>query len=314
MDKPVTCQICKLEFPDDTRLHKHIRKHKLTKIEYYLQCFPRYDKYDGQFIKFRNKDQYLHADFNSRENLKKWLEVSEISTVRAYCKNLLTIRKDKKGLIWTPSQTELRTTLMPPVQFYNQIFENYYLLCEELGFQNRFRHDVNSLDYLESSAPFKILIDNREQHELQFSQSQSEWATLNFGDYTCSDISLTCNLHIERKSAPDFVGTFSGGYDRFCREMDRCVAAGAYMVVLVEETLANCMRFNYLPDVFRKTRVNPEFIFYNVRELTQIYAKHIQFLFVDGRAKAAQAIERLFRCACSYKDVDLQLLYDTGEL
>jgi hypothetical protein len=313
MDK-IICQGCQLEFPDEPALHRHIRKHKLKVEQYYPFYWPRYDKFSGEPIKFRNKEQYFVTDFNSRINLQKWLDKTPKDTVRAYTRNLLITRKEKKNLVWTPSQVELRTLMVPPLRFYDEVFGNYYKLCEELGFKNRFDVDARILADSDSPNPLRILVDNREQRPLEFPSAETEWATIKFGDYACVDDSVTCGCHIERKSASDFVGTFSGGYERFCREMDRCVAANAYMVVLVEETLYNCLRFNYLPDVYaKKTRVQPEFIFRNVRDLIQKY-ENIQFLFVNGRQEAARIIERLFRSQCTYKMIDLQACYDWGNL
>jgi hypothetical protein len=62
-----------------------------------------------------------------------------------------------------------------------------------------------------------------------------------------------------------------------------------------------------------KRKANPEFIFHNVRDIIQKYP-NVQFLFVNGRKKAAEIVEKIFESQCSYKDVDLQLLYDMGAL
>jgi hypothetical protein len=313
MDK-VTCKSCNEEFANDAALHRHIRKHKLHIPEYYQNYWPRYDKFDGKLIEFRNKEQYFSTDFNDRNNLRGWIQVTDQSVVRAYARAKLETRKDKKGLIYTPSQVELRTTMLPPITSYDRLFGNYYELCAELGLKNRFHVTNRILDTANPIREFQILVDNREQRPLSFTHNQTEWATIKFGDYACSDSAYSCDCHIERKSAPDFVGTYSGGYDRFCREMDRCVEAKSYMVVLVEETLYRMLRFNYMEEAFvSKTRVNPEFIFHNIRKLIQTY-ENLQFLFVEGREEAARIIKRIFNSNCSYKNVDLQLLYDTGAI
>ena len=41
---------------------------------------------------------------------------------------------------------------------------------------------------------------------------------------------------------------------------------------------------------------------------------HIQFLFVHGRKKASEIIEKIFTCGCLYKKIDLQLAYDSNVL
>jgi len=103
----------------------------------------------------------------------------------------------------------------------------------------------------------------------------------------------------------------SGGIERFKNEIERARDADAYLVVLVEESFANCLSFNYLPHVYKKnTKATPEYIFRNVRDLIQEYP-HIQFLFVHGRKKASEIVEKIFTCGCLYKKMDLQLAYDS---
>ncbi len=157
-----------------------------------------------------------------------------------------------------------------------------------------------------------IYIDNREQSPLDDFNQSPEFRTLNFGDYT-SDKHEN-KLHIERKGPNDFIGTFSGGFERFCKEVERAAAANAYLIVLVEESLVNCLDFKNHPHFFHKdVKVTPDFIFRNVRDLIQKYS-NLQFLFVKNRLKAAKTIEKLFESGESYKEVDLQYLYDIGQL
>ena len=115
---------------------------------------------------------------------------------------------------------------------------------------------------------------------------------------------------MERKSVNDLIGTLSGGYERFLRELVRAKEANAYLIILVEESFSNCMSFNYLPHVFQKgTKVTPEYLFHNVREIIQNH-EHLQFLFVDGRKEASRVVEKIFSCGHIYKKVDLQYAYD----
>ena len=126
----VKCAICNKEFENDRKLHAHLKAHKMRMAEYYQTQYPRYDKYDGKIIKFKNKVQYFESDFNSRTNLRMWLKNSTIEEAKQYCKEILESRKNKKDLIYSPSQVELRTLMFPPIQYYNKIFGDYYKLCE----------------------------------------------------------------------------------------------------------------------------------------------------------------------------------------
>ena len=136
----VKCAVCGKEFESDRKLHAHLKAHKLRMVEYYQKYFPRYDKHDNKIIKFKNKKQYFSTDFNSRENLRNWLKSSDEETVKNYCEDLLTKRKEEKSLVYSPTQVELRTLLFPPIQFYHKKFGNYYKLCESIGYQNRFEN------------------------------------------------------------------------------------------------------------------------------------------------------------------------------
>ena len=311
----VNCNVCQKEFAGDRQLHAHIKAHDMRVVEYYQSQFPRYDKYDEQIIKFKNKDQYLSSDFNSRTNLKKWLKSVTIPEAQAYCKEALLKRKEKKSLVYSPSQVEMRTVLMPPIHYYNEIFEDYYSLCEELGFTNKFQNCDNIVYGSAYGDPeCKIYIDTREKMPLKFKDTPTEIRTLKFGDYVFSDEDASCKCYIERKSVSDFIGTLSGGYDRFRREIDRAGEAGSYLVVLVEESLSNCMGFNFLPHVFKKgTKVTPEYVFHNVRTLIQDYP-FVQFLFVKGRVEAADIVKKIFTSGCVFNKADLQLAYDTKVL
>lgn len=305
------CLACQKTFETEAGLHKHIKVHKLLLAEYYQKYLPRYDKWDNSIIKFRNKDQYFATDFNDRENLRQWVNSGDRSTVRAYCKALLEIRREKKGLVWTPSQVELRTTMLPPIQTYHSLFGDYYALCDELGFKLRFQKNATIEGGYAPSQAYTIYVDTREQKPFLFEGLSSERRALKFGDYASSADNL---LAIERKSPQDFCGTFSGGLDRFRRELDRAKAAGAYLIVLVEDSLNRMLRFNYQPYVYHKNvRINPEYIFFNVRDIIQDY-ENVQFLFVENRDVAESMVSRLFNSAGSYKHVDLQLFYDTGQL
>lgn len=302
-----TCRICNKEFETESSLHKHLKAHKLLLPEYYRKYMPKFDKFNGQPIEFKNKEQYLNCDFNSRDNLRNWFKKTDRITARAYAKMVLELRIDRKKLVWTPTQVELRSAMMPPIQCYNELFGNYYELCGEMGLKNKFDYNTE-LEFVRTD--YKILVDNREQLPLDF-KHETEWATLKVGDYACN---IDYGCFIERKSAPDLLGTLSGGYERFSRELDRATASKSYLVVLVEESLNNCLHFDTLPNVYHKgSKITPEFIFHNIRETIQKYP-NMQFLFVDSRNKASEIIEKIFDSGAACKNIDLQFYLDTRKL
>jgi len=309
----VKCEVCNLEFETDKQLHAHLKKHSLRVVEYYQKYFPRHDLYDKKIIRFKNKDQYFRDDFNTITNLKKWLKDKPIEESKAYCQNILTKRKHNKGIEYSPTQVELRTVLSPPIQYYNEIFFDYYGLCEKIGFKNKYQNPTKIIDGSEyNKDEYKILIDTREQKPLKF-ERETVSQKLDYGDYAFSHPKHSCDCHIERKSLSDFISTISGGYERFIKEIERAKDNDAYLVVLVEETLTNALSFQYLPHISKKIRATPEFIFHRVRDLIQEYP-NIQFLFVNGRKESSRMVELIFTCGCLYKNIDLQLAYDTKAL
>lgn len=307
----VKCAACNLEFETDKQLHGHLKVHGMRIAEYYQKHFPRYDLHSREIIKFSDKEKYFAKDFNSRTNLRLWLKNQTPEKAKEYCINFLKKRKEQKGLVYAPAQVELRSTLSPPIQFYEDLFGvgGYYQLCAQLGLKNKYDIFSEVTPDPEYDKPeYNIVVDTREQKPLKFTRN-IEVKTLKFGDYAFSNSSGTKNCYIERKSLPDLIGTLSGGYERFQEEIRRARDASAELIILVEDTLTNSLSFNYLPHISKKIRVNPDYVFHRVRSLTQEHP-HIQFLFVGGRREASRVVEKIFTSSNAYGKMDLQLAYD----
>ena len=318
MKSRTNCKICEKTFDSDRQLHSHLKAHKIRMVEYYQKHFSRYDKHTGKIIKFKNKEQYFSSDFNDRGSLKKWLSEVDEKEAQEYCTKLLIDRKNKKNLKYPPTEIELRTTMMPPIHYYNKLFGNYYELCKNLDFEYRYitpdkEMFSKKIDYrMLESRGISIHVDTREQKPYKLNLPITV-TTLKYGDYTLSDSELCSDLHIERKSLADFIGTLSGGYTRFKNEIERALEANSNLVILVEDTLDHCLAFKKLPYVSKRIKATPEFIFHNVRELIQEYP-HIQFLFVNGKVEAARVAELLLLTQVNHVSVDLQNAYDIGIL
>jgi ERCC4-type nuclease len=314
----VKCAVCGKEFETDRQLHAHLKAHKLRMVEYYQKYFPRYDKYDNKIIKFKNKEQYFESDFNSRTNLRMWLKNSTNQEVKDYCKDILIKRKEKKNLTYTPCQAELRSLVFPPIQYYNQIFGDYYKLCSELGFKNKHKNCGEITVASEWQNPeYEILIDTREQRPLKFKRNV-KLMKLDYGDYAFSSSEASCKAFIERKAVGDFLATISGGYERFEREIKRSIEDDANLIIIIEQKLSSVLYFNHQRKghggrVYSKVKATPEFIFHRVRSMSQKFPT-IQFLFVDGKRESARVIEKIFTSGCVHKKIDLQLAYDEGKL
>ncbi len=301
----VKCKICSQEFDSDKHFHSHLKSHKLRMVEYYQKYEPRYDLLTGELINFKNKDYYFSNDFNNKINLKKWLKAQPMEKRQEYLCNLLKHRKEKHSLAYAPSEVELRSITSPAIPFYQEVLGNYYSYCSSIGLKQKYEYPDSLLKYEEKSG-FRIFIDTREQKPLVIDYP-TESKGLKFGDYALSD--PTCKCYIERKSITDFIGTLSGGYERFCREIERALAAEASLVVLIERPIQECLSFQHLNYVSKKIKVTPEFVFHNVREIIQKYPS-VQFLFVDGREECVRVMKRIFFSNGEFKKYDLQLMYD----
>jgi hypothetical protein len=305
----VICKVDGKEFKDEKSLHLALRGYGLNKEKYYHAYYPKKDLLTGETINFKTKDQYLNSDFNDKNNMKKWLKEQPLDQAQEYCRNLLIKRKKDKNLIYSPSQIELRTIMSPSIVFYNKIFRDYYDVCSSIGLENKFIHPCNITNQFNNKLNKKdtIYVDTREQSWLKF-DIPFEIKTLSFGDYACSNDN--CGCYIERKSLSDFISTLSvKNFDRFKNEIDKAQKNNSYLIVIVEEKLANALSFQYLPHISKKIKATPEYIFHNVRSLIQEYS-NLQFLFVDGREEMKRTIESIFASKCFYSKVDLQLAYD----
>ena len=104
----VKCAVCGKSLKPRGSLHGHLKAHKLRMAEYYQKYFPRKDKYSGELIKFKSKEYYFDRDFNSRENLDYGSKNQDENVAAEYCKKILENRKDKKDILNSPTQIELK--------------------------------------------------------------------------------------------------------------------------------------------------------------------------------------------------------------
>lgn len=307
----IICKICNQSFENDNLLLKHLRSHKITQAEYFQTHFPRRDKISGDIIKFKNKDYYFNTDFNDKRNLKKWFDSVSPEESKNYIIALFKERKERKNLIYSPSQAELRTLMFPGIKYINDNLGDYFKFCADLGFKNRFSQ-YELMDKPINISRRKIFVDTREKTPLVFKLKTISEA-LKFGDYALKDGSGKHDCYIERKSLGDFYGTLSMGYDRFCREIDRSVEANAYLIVIIESDINSVYAYPHLPHLRGKIKISPEFILHNMRTIAQKY-ENLQFLFVENRKESSRVIEKLFASEDEYRKVDLQYSYDIKKL
>jgi hypothetical protein len=303
MDK--ICKICNQSFTERSHFWK---SHKIKEQDYYEKYYPKFDLFDKTKINFKSSEQYALADFNIKNNLKKYIEsISKEESFR-YLANWLAKRQSSKETTVAPSQFEIKSLHFPSIRF----IENFYgagtykemcrcandLLC---------RYDYEGIKI--ENKDLKFIIDTREQRIIDLPNFQVQ--KLDYGDYSIVDNKF--GVFVERKSLVDFIGTLSQGYERFKRELEKCHDDLHYMVIIIEEKYSDLQSFNYLPHC-RRIKASPDFIMHRAKELLRIFP-YIQMLAVDGRKEFSRVIPKIFNLkGDSIRTTDLQFYYDGGIL
>lgn len=299
------CKIC----GKNADLDSHFWRTHRTKIaDYFHKYEPRYDKLTGDIIKFKSRDFYLNSSFNDKKNLKIWLNQVTKADAQKYIEDSLTTRKLKKGLIYSPTQIELRSLPLPGIKWIIENIGDYYDFCSKLGLLKRFSQYSLDKKMFKDISKKVIFADKREQKPLEFNLT-TRHRSMSFGDYRC----VHSDVFIERKSLADLFSTMGYDYERFEREVQRAKEADSYLVVLVEEPFDNIYEYPYRSQVRNRIKISSEVPLFHIRDLIQRYT-NLQFLFVKDRNESSRVIELIFSAGEQVKKVDLQYLWDTNQL
>jgi len=303
------CKIDNSKHESLNSLHRYLCKFKIKVADYYEEYYPRYDLGTEEKISYKSYDQYFNQDFLNRNTLKKFIK-NKPEDAKKWAIDWLKKRKDKKKSIYPYSQVELKSLVCPTMNFYDFI-GGYYGICEELGFTKKFGDE--ELKFKKLPKDTVIITDTREQKPLKFPYKTKK-GTVNCGDYAI-DGEKNKNIYIERKSLNDFIGTLSlKNLDRFDRELERAKNQDFYIVMVVEQSLSKSLSFNYIPHIKRYTKISPDHIFKNLRDLMDKYALNFQVLFVESRVEAVEKIIKIFELGDQVKSVDLQYRYEKGDI
>ena len=293
---------------DLVALHKYLRfKLKMKQEEYYLQYHPRACKATGQPIPFKDYHQYFETDFISAEAMKSWFKSAPRPEVVEYASRLVKDRVTSKELSFAMGDTELQSLGWPRARFFEGLPE-YPARCSEWGLKRRFDYGVSPAP---SSAAKPLIIDTREQDYLAFGRTATVRTKLEYGDYAFQSDQTVA---VERKSLADLIGTLIGGYDRFVREIERCREVGGYLVVLCETDIHSALTFDQIPKIRAHTKVSPQVVFHNIRELSQTYGDAVQFAFCEDRLHMTRVIAATLNWGDAVRRLDLQHLINEGVL
>jgi len=313
----LTCAIDGAEFNNREDLHKHLRKLKVRQEDYYTKYFPRKDLGTGEVIPFRSVEQYLSAEFLSKDSLKIWIKKNPILG-KEWSLKWLEERKVEKNLTFPPCQAELRSLICPNRPFY-EFVGGYNYICRDLGYKIRYNEKWEDKELPKGAI---LIEDTREQKPLNIPGVPTISQKVNTGDYALK-YPFDEGVYIERKSLADLIGTMSdraierkGGedsnYQRFRREVERAGELGHYIVMLVEESYDNALHYNELPK-YKFSKILPAHTFKQIRDLLHDF-DNFQILFVNGREEASKAVVKLLAAGNSLRNIDLQYEYDCKRL
>lgn len=306
----VLCVECNKEFVDDTNLHRHLRSHGLVKEGYYNKYFPKYDLLTKELLEFRSKEYYFNNWFSNRGHCLEYIKELPANEKFDFICSLFKHRKEVKGILYLPSQVELRSSILPSVAFLNKLGFDYNSIGEHAELINKYNYHAKGIKF--HREPLEFIQDTREQRPLHFSsQCNRIISALSFGDYTCK--SHFNNVFIERKAPMDFIATFSKQVERFERELDRATQINANVFVLCEMDLMDMLAFDHIDFIYKRTKIPPEYVFHNVKKLIQKYP-NLQFGFCKGRKHMTDVIEKIYSCEENIVQYDIQFLIDMGVL
>ncbi len=324
----IVCQIDQTEHESIDALHAYVKTaYHLSQKSYWTSYAPRKDLHTGEPIVFKDVEQYLSTDFSNKNNLKAWLKAQSRETGLAWAKEWLRKRKESKGLVYAPSQAELRTLCTPTMPFFNSVAADeggYYGVTRAMGFKDRYKKPARIL--VEYYSDPTIIQDTREQAAIKLNLP-TQIETLDVGDYALAT-PWDEGIRIERKSLSDFCGTLSGrkqiregktkdtewnNLERFDRELARAVEKGLYVVMMVESPLNHVYAIRNLPQT-KWVKASSEYLLHNLRDLLVKYPLSFQVVFVDGRREMADKMVKILQLGKTVKEIDLQFALEEGLL
>ena len=299
------CKICDKEYKDRKALHLHLRFEEKMRLEkYYHTYYPRKDLYDLSPIIYKDADQYLEDEFNSRENMISYLK-GTVSDKEKFIVESFEKRRNKKQLSFAPSTVECRSCNLPSPALVEYSGSDYNKLCSQAGLICKYQY--NSDPNIPVRKNYKIFRDNREQIPLEFSHETMS-TTLSFGDYALVEDERFNNIFVELKRAPDLIQSTTRNKKRLIAEFARAKELGAYAVVVCDTPLNVMLKIEEIPQFRKFTKVTSSYLFHEIRELCQEF-ENIQFVFCP-HARLSDFVHKILLLGEQVKNCDLQYLVD----
>lgn len=294
------CLTCGKEFKTERGLHLHTKAHGGMET-YYHTHFPRKDYYDGIFIEFKNKKQYLSSFFNSTVNRKRFYkqDSKNISLQKEVLLKEFKCLMEKKGFDFLPSENFLYLSKFAKLSLFKRLFGSVESFCQKARVSRKLPDKLPEDFWTKDSFDeMEVFVDTREQSPFYFKNSLVN--KLDFGDYTSP--SHYTKTFVERKSVMDFVSSFGAGFERLQKEIDRAKDFNSYIVIVVEGSISDA----YKQSRRLKKGPNLDFAFSNVRKLLIENADNCQIVFCKNREEAQDLTSRVLFFGNEIKNCDLQ--------
>lgn len=281
----MVCLECQKYFSTERSLHAHLKSHSMYLADYYTKHFPRKDLWTGQQIEFKCKDEYFSTYFTQRSHLLKWLDKKN-SGQSLLMLDMLEKRVQDKELKFAPNEIELFFANLPPIDAYKKAFGSYSSATKSCGVKPMFSKQW-SKRWAQDFSHKKIYVDSREQQPLKF--KNQETLKLDIGDYAVSGEDFAYTF-VDRKSFGDWASTLVGAnFDRFKREVERCVSQNSFLWVVVETDLENIHQTNSA--CHHKHKLS--YVAHQMRLLQHEFRGNLQFYFSGGRKQSQDIIPKL---------------------
>ena len=263
------CKICNKEFPSDNSLHKHLKNHGITMPEYYVTYYARKNLLTKELLPFKNKEEYFFKDFDNVDQMNIWCSAIEEQELKKYITLKLRQRTEKKQLLFGPTYIGLKLSNLPDIKFYKKCYGSYSSACSEIGLDIFLSKNLPKNFWEEVIPDMKIFIDTREQKPLKF--KNSEKMKLDVGDYTSSGEYYDYTF-VDRKSEGDFKSTFTTGFNRFRKEMQRAKDHDSFMFIVCETTIKKIEENNGAR--FSGYKIKLPYLWSNVKKIQNEFPKN----------------------------------------
>jgi hypothetical protein len=219
--------------------------------------------------------------------MKAWLDSAENSERREFLAAAISRKLDEKAINFGPPNLYLKLSQLPETDYIKAAFGSCRDFYKQIEKEQLYSKNLPS-QFWDRLPHMGILTDTREQKPYDYG-SLNIPCKLEIGDYTAAG-HFYSSTFVDRKSENDFKGTFTAGYERFRKELDRARRCNSFLFVVAETTPGLIDVGNV---VAKYGRVNTNLLWHNVREIIADYSDCCQFVFAGSRVMGKDLTYRI---------------------